>query len=64
MPQDRADAAKALKEAAACVSCLLTLVRLLRRLELITPELEDAAQTVVDELNFVEDDIYPMLEDL
>ena len=63
MPQDRADVANALKEAAACVSCLLTLVKVLRRLRVTTPELEEAVEVIVEELNLVEDDLYPMLED-
>jgi len=63
VPQDRADVANALKEAAACVSCLLTLVKVLRRLRVTTPELEEAVEVIVEELNLVEDDLYPMLED-
>lgn len=63
MPQDRADAANALAEAAACVKCLLALIRVLRKLDLTTPDLEEAVEVVIEELNEVEDDLYPLLED-
>jgi len=38
-------------------------VRVLRKLDVVTPELEEAVQVIVEEANLIEDDLYPLLED-
>lgn len=63
MPQARADVVKALGAIASCVECALALVRVLRKLDVVTPELEEAVQVIVEEANLIEDDLYPLLED-
>ena len=63
MPPDRSDVTDALGLIASCVECALRLVRVLRRLDVVTPELEEAVQMLVEEANVIEDDLYPQLED-